>query len=363
MQETERHTQASEEAAFASQVKVCSEPYDIKKRGCFICTPRYKLVVAAAENVSYLDILVDDACLSLEKLRSAIINHPFADPAVVGNAMRELLASGIYYHIERLEQYRQEGSCYRLSCLNESGVYPPSTVFNTLATLHIAAEAVSASLWAGRVSAIAMEEDIAVVEKCMNRVHEAFSLHLGACREKEGIYKAQISNCSIVAILLATVAFSYLVQLPGGLNTKGVSAAYATGGSIRAAFVVFVFFNSSGLVVSLYCVLYPATIGPWVTHQYYKQAERMCHCLYLASSALFAAYLAAVYIAFGVHDFGHFFSSIYIVLFGGGVLFTLILLRRGVVKRLRSFWDVANNPGCLRRFRPVNDQYRNWAGL
>lgn len=185
------------------------------------------------------------------------------------------------------------------------------------------------------------------------------------CREiirgKEEIYKAQIAGGSLAAVLLATVAFTYMVQLPGGFDSAGGSLAYAQGGSLRAAFVAFVFLNTVGLVASLYCVLFPATIGPWVTYQYFKQSERICHVLYIACGALFAGYLSAVYIAFSIRDGGHIFSSITIAISGVGVLLTCIYFRKGFAKRCRSFIRLIGHHGPSRRFRPLDDRYRRWA--
>ena len=147
----------------------------------------------------------------------------------------------------------------------------------------------------------------------------------------------------------------------GDMILPGGSVAYLQGGSIRAAFVAFVFFNSIGLVASLYCVLFPATIGPWVTYQYFKQSERLCHFLYIACGALFAAYLSAVYIAFHVRARGYIFSSVCIAVCGGGVLIGLVSFRKGAAKRCQSFFKIMRKSGPKRRFREVDYRYRRWA--
>lgn len=127
-------------------------------------------------NIRYVDALVDQACASLEELRAAVINSPSL--ARDQYSSRDLQAADLYYIIERLEEYREEGSCFQLSCINESGVYPPSTIFNALGSLQKAAELTLQKFWGTAVNGNADAEFYLVrIKDRMAQVHEAFSIH------------------------------------------------------------------------------------------------------------------------------------------------------------------------------------------
>ena len=111
---------------------------------------------------------------ALEALRAAVVNSPQLRD--IYYTSRDLLAADLYYFIERLEEYREEGSCYQLSCINESGVYPPSTVFTALGSLQGAALLVSQTFWASAF-VTNVETYLGGIRMRMEQVHEAFTIH------------------------------------------------------------------------------------------------------------------------------------------------------------------------------------------
>ncbi|PKA49026.1 Ankyrin repeat-containing protein [Apostasia shenzhenica] len=138
----------------------------------------------------------------------------------------------------------------------------------------------------------------------------------GIAKELRKLHREGINNATnsvtVVAVLLATVAFAAIFTVPGGADNSGMAVVIST-----SSFKIFFIFNAFALFTSLAVVVVQITVVRGETKSERRVVEVINKLMWLASACTTVAFIAASYIVVGRHLK---WGAILVTLIGGVIM-------------------------------------------
>lgn len=138
---------------------------------------------------------------------------------------------------------------------------------------------------------------------------------------REGILNAT-NSVTVVAVLIAAIAFAALFTVPGQYMGAGPNAGEALIAH-KVAFQIFVIFDSLALFVSLAVVVVPISLVAWETKAQKRVVIVINKLMWLASICISVSFIALAYI---VVDQRSKWAAIAVTLVGGSIMLTTLAI-------------------------------------
>ncbi|XP_062002106.1 ankyrin repeat-containing protein ITN1-like [Rosa rugosa] len=151
--------------------------------------------------------------------------------------------------------------------------------------------------------------------------------------QREGVNIAT-NSVTVVASLIATIAFAAIFTVPGGDLDSGKSVAVST-----TSFKMFYFFNAISLFVALAVVVVQITLIRGETKTERRVITVINKAMWLASMTTTVAFISAAYIVVGRHNR---WAAIFITVIGGIIIsavlciMTYFVIKSKKIRRLRK---------------------------